>query len=360
MSPASQHYVPILKARVAEIEALLLRPKPLSLTPYFELQKASIPGKNTDGSSKRSKSAVTDASYFLDDIVRLWGRDYYLDVSRVASHGDKHGWWGLVSHLSTLIPSSGRLIPALAETDTDTAWAAAKPLALQAGRAAMRVTMPQTNPSALAATLSNAALHVGVPMANIDVVLDWGDKMEESTILLDALEAASEAAIAGLGITHGEIITAGTPNSKSFVQAGYWTATRREWWLWLRLISGGHAVTYGDYSLYPPTDPVPAAAQYGHLRYSSGDQLHVHRKARPTTGGGLGAAYKACCVDLVGGTHFLGAGFSAADLEYHNLSAGIGEAKTPTDWRRHAATHHFALVQSQLMSPPAPPPVGTP
>lgn len=359
MPPVSQHYVPILKARAAEIEALLVRPTHLNLTPYFELQKASVPSRNPDGTLKRGKSAVTDASYFLDDIARLWQSEYYLDVSRVSSHSDRHAWWDLLSYLSKLIPSPGTLVPALAATDTGLAWAAARPLATRAGKAAMRVTMPQTNPSALAATLANAALYVGVPVASMDIVLDWGDKMEESTIHLDALENQTKAAIAGLGTSHGEIITAGTPNSKDFVQAGYWHSTRREWWLWLRLVNGGHSVTYGDYSLYPPSDPVPAGPQYGHLRYSSGDKLHVHRKARPAAGGGLAAAYKACCVDLVAGAHFLGAGFSPADLEYFDISVGLSEAKSPTDWKRHATMHHFALVQTQLASPPPPPPAGT-
>ena len=67
---ASKQYVPILKAREAEIVALRRRPGHLEVTPYFELQNMGAAAKDpVTGLPKRGKSAVTDASYFLDDIA---------------------------------------------------------------------------------------------------------------------------------------------------------------------------------------------------------------------------------------------------------------------------------------------------
>lgn len=361
MGSATKQYVPILKAREAEIVALRRRPGNLDVTPYFELQAVGPPTKDpATGLSKRGKSAVTDASYFLDDIARLWGNDLYLDVSRVASPADRQHWWQLMTSLSALTPPAGVVIPALAETDPDEAWEAAAPLASLAKRAAMRVSMPHATPAALGANLSRVAGLIGLSPSSIDVVLDWGDHMEAAVVSLDNLVAHTLEAISGLGTSHGTLVTAGTPNSTKFVQVGYWEPVRREWWLWLRLVAADVDVSYGDYCLYPPADPVPMGPQYGHLRYSSGDKLHVHRTARPATGGGLTAAFTACCVELVGSSHFLGAAYSSADAELEEIALGTSECGRAGTWRQYAAIHHFALVANQLASPPASPSPGTP
>ena len=87
--------------------------------------------------------------------------------------------------------------------------------------------------------------------------------------------------------------------------------------------------------------------------------MHVHRNARPTTGGGLKAAFAGCCTDLVSSSHFLGAGYSAADAELEEIALGTSECGSAGNWRQFAAVHHFALVADQLASPPVAPPAGT-
>lgn len=360
MPPNTPEYVPILKARENEIVALRRRPTTLNVVPYFELQavtSATIdPATNLP---KRNKSAVTDASYFLDDIARLWDRDFYLDLSRVATPAERENWWQLITACSALTPPNRPIIPALAEDDPPAAWAAAALLAQLANRAAIRIKMPHASPAALPATITAGADELGIAETAVDVVLDWGDSMEQTVVSLDDLENLTVDAMTAIGGARGRVITAGTPNSKKFVQAGYWAVKRREWQLWLRLHAAGHDVAYGDYCLYPPSDPVKAGPQYGHLRYSSGDSLHVHRAARPASGGGLKAAFSECCDVVTAASHFLGATFSSADTMIEEISLGITESGSAGHWRQLAAIHHFALVDNQLQHVPAAPPAGT-
>jgi hypothetical protein len=238
--------------------------------------------------------------------------------------------------------------------------AAAGGVAANTNRLALRVPMTdyRVNPGRLSGETQAIASNAGVNATDVDVILDWADELDD--VDLDDLVIESTAAIAALQGHHGTLITVGTPNSDDFVQVGDWTTERREWWLWLRLAHAGVDVTYGDYALYPPADPVPAAPQYGHLRYSSGDQLHVHRRARPSRGGGLGAAFKACCEHLVAQAHCMPATFSAADGRLHDIAAGTDKESQAGAWRQLAVEHHFALVADQLANPPAPPPPGTP
>lgn len=127
-----------------------------------------------------------------------------MDVSRVAAPADREHWWQLMTSLVALTPTTGVIIPALAEGDPDEAWEAAAPLASLAGRAALRVSLPHPAPVTLAGTMANAAACIGLPASAIDVVLDWGDEMEATAISLDTLVAHTQAAM----------ITAGTPEQQ--------------------------------------------------------------------------------------------------------------------------------------------------
>jgi hypothetical protein len=220
--------------------------------------------------------------------------------------------------------------------------------------------MPQAraNPSLLAGLPGRVAADLNVAVTAVDVVLDWEDSTESCP--LDTLVSDTAAVIVALAGQHGQLITAGTPNSSAFQQVGDWHPNRREWWLWLRLAHAGYDVVFGDYALYPPAHPAPVTPQYGHLRYSSGDDLHVHRRAKPAAGGGLAAAFEECCSHVVAQPYWLGGAFSGADRRIHDIANAADKESTPGKWRQLAAEHHFALVAQQLGAPPAAPPAGTP
>lgn len=361
ISNMTEKYVPTLKAREAEIKALLRAPAALEVTPLFELQEAS-PSQidRATGVPKRGKGSATDAAYFMDDIARLWDAPLYVDISRVAKPGTREAWWQLLEVLNTITATPIELIPVLVPGDTSAVLRAAAGVAKVSRRAALRIPMmrARTSPSSVATLISGVASEVAVPEAAVDVVLDWADGLE--SLGLDQIELDTAAVIGSLGTVHGDLITIGTPNSARFLQAGDWQVARREWWLWLRLAAAGHPLTFGDYALYPPSAPVPVSPSYGHLRYSSGDWLNVHRRAIPPTGGGLGGAFTVCCEHLIRQSHWLGAAFSGADQRFSDIAAHTDKESSAGKWRQLATEHHLALVATQLSSPPSPPPPGTP
>jgi hypothetical protein len=248
----------------------------------------------------------------------------------------------------------------LDRSDPAPVQAAAASVAVHTQRLALRVPMASISakPAVLTGVTTAISANTGIPVTAVDVIFDWADALE--AVSLDNLEKTTAAAMAALGSQHGQLITIGTPNSDAFKQAGDWVANRREWWLWLRLAHAGLDVTYGDYALYPPSDPVPAGPLYGHLRYSAEDRMHVHRRAIPQTGGGLGAAFGVCCKHLVSQKHWLGAAYSKADKRLSNIAADADKESSAGMWRQVAVQHHLAVVAKQLASPPGPPPAGTP
>lgn len=353
-------YVPILKAREAEIKALLRTPAGLAVTPLFELQPASVASIDREtGQPKRGKSAATDASYFLDDIARLWAESLYLDISRVSRDNQRSEWWRLIDSLSQLSSDPSWIVPVLRPGDLASTVSSTANIGKRAGRVAIRVSMPKWRASAnaLSGLPDKIAQQVGLPVESVDVIFDWEDQLESLT--LDDAVRETVAIQASFSGAHGEIIAVGTPNSTLFQREGDWSPTRREWWLWLRLVEAGNPITYGDYALFAPANPAPVSPKYGHLRYSHSDQVHVHRRAIPRSGGGLGAAFGVCCEHLIGQDHWLGPEFSKADQRLYDIGSGTDKESTPAKWRQLAMEHHFALVEGQLADPPSAPPTGT-
>ncbi|WP_030527734.1 beta family protein [Phycicoccus jejuensis] len=354
-------YVPCLKAREAEIKALMRAPQALRLTPLFELQRASAGSVDpATGQPRRAKATTTDISYFLDDIARLWSDPAYVDICRVIDGqvGSGTRWWRLLAALNDLAATPARLIPVLLISADQQEVTAAADVARTSGRLAVRVPMHETDPSPrLPDRLDEVATESGIGAADIDVLLDFADHTED--LALDELVERTIRTVDALGSKHGHIVTLGTPNSEAFLQVGDWDVARREWWLWLRVREAGRTVVFGDYALYPPANPVPASPQYGHLRYSSQDRLHVHRRAKPSSGGGLAAAFAVCCAHLVGQPHWLGASFSRADGRLADIAGNADKESSAGKWRQIAAEHHFALVADQLTSPPSSPAAGT-
>lgn len=361
MGLGGMEYVPVLKGKGAEIAAALTSPKTLAMTPLFEIQQApTAPIDPSTGVAKKQKSAPTDAAYFLDEVARLWSDPLYVDISRVSTApASRTQWWNLLALLNNMASVPVDLMPVVAFHDDAASRAAAGTVAIT-GRAALRVPMSlvRLNPTVLTGLVADVATDMSLQAADIDVVLDWSNELEAHT--LDTLENDTLAAITALGADHGRLVVVGTPQDSAFVQVGDWDPVRREWWLWLRLAHAGVDVVYGDYALYPPSDPVPAQARYGHLRYSSGDRMYVHRRAIPTTGGGLGAAFEDCCTHLLGTGPWLGASFSKADQRIADIAAKADKAGAAGVWRQIAVQHHFSLVDSLLAAPPAAPPPGTP
>lgn len=361
MGLGSMDYVPVLKGKDAEIAAALESPKALLMTPLFEIQKAQKPATDpATGLPKKGKSELTDAAHFLDEVARLWQDPLYVDIGRVVTtRATRELWWDLLALLNNMAVVPVDLMPVVSFDDDAASRAAAGTVAIL-GRAAMRLPMStvRQNPSMLNGLVASWALDMSLQPDDIDVVLDWSNALE--MYALDDLVADTTAAVNALGPQHGKVIVVGTPEDSAFTQVGDWAPVRREWWLWLRLVHAGVDVVYGDYALYSPTDPVPARALYGHLRYSSGERMHVHRRAMPKAGGGLGGAFEEACTYLMTQSHWMGRAFSGADRRIDDIANQADKAGAAGVWRQVATEHHFVLVESQLSNPPAPPPPGTP
>lgn len=344
-------YVPILKARRAELGALATQQVTTTTEPVFEFQTAVW---NQNG---KGKSMGADVAAFIDALRRQWWKPAFVDLSRVASTpAERSSWWALIQALVALpgVPAY-QLAPVFTNTDTTAVLNNAHPLAQSAGKALLRVQAPYADIPGLAQLHHDIASAMNLPVSAVEVLIDWSDSTENHS--LDSMENHVQAIISALP-TGVPAIIAGTPDTTACTQSGQWDLIRREWWLWLRLHAQNLDVDFGDYALLPPPTPGWGRPTYGHLRYSVNDELHVERQLAST--GGLGDGFKMCCDNLVALHKFAGPTFSLGDTTIDDI---VHRGTTPPGgaeaWRRIALQHHLCLVDQQLASPPAAPPAGT-
>lgn len=265
-------YVPILKAKGAELGALSTEQINCPVEPVFEIQHAEWNQAATTG-----KSAGTDAASFVDNLRRQWWKPAFVDLTRVASTPtDRAGWWALLHALTSMpgVPAH-HLSPVLAPSDTTTVLKAAQSLARSAGRALLRVPAPHPNIPSLIQLHHDFAKALNLPENSVELLIDWSNSTE--THNLDDMENHVKSIVSALQ-SDVPMIVAGTPDTRTCTQAGQWDFNRREWWLWLRLNVLGLHVDFGDYALFPPQPPGRGTPTYGHLRYSVNDTLHVERQ----------------------------------------------------------------------------------
>lgn len=358
-------YAPLLKAKDAEIQVLSDTQYKDDITPIFELQLApKLYVDKVSQTEKNKNSTATHASFFVDYIARRWNRPMFVDVHRVVGADSAGPWWRLLSVLADVGSVTAPMAPVIHLNDDPGVAAQARPLAKNAGSAALRVALPHPNINVISDEIHSIADSLEIDVENISVIFDWGERLEDHR--LDDIDEGTRIAIDLLKGKHADIITLGTPDCSGCEQAGDWQLTRREWWLWLRLRSHLDSVVYGDYALYPPADPGYGRRSYGHLRYSYEDKLWVHRRGIPKTRdagipASLGGAFRLCCQAVVGSDHFYGPEFSDADEQIHKIATVLGDKPTgsATDWRELSFKHHLEVVTRQLAAPPEAPPAGT-
>lgn len=346
------NYVPILKARAAELEALSSQDVNCQIEPIFEIQ-------HTDWDlAKSAKSISTDIAYFLDQLRRQWWRPSYIDLKHVAKAPiEREKWWAYVSAMLALpgMPSH-HLAPVIMTSDTESTLKCAKPLASVTQKALIRVSAPCLDITSLVSFLSDSAKTLELDPTNVGVLIDWAGSTEDYP--LDSLVAHCRKIISALP-SQTPVMTAGTPDTVACTGAGTWHFDRREWWVWLRLREQDQQVIYGDYALFPPPTPGFGRPLYGHLRYSADSTLYVERQV--ASRGGLAQGFKVCCEELDRAGHFMGAAFSLGDSEIDKILHDTSH-KTPgssTAWRKIGLQHHLRLVCEQLTEPPGAPPPGT-
>ncbi len=336
------HYVPMLKTKPAEMQALRDLRSSHDITPLIEITVNPVGGKRTliNGSSL-PKYWKGQHPFFLDLEEAQWASPSTLD--QFASD--------LLALKKPIIPVTSLGRPAAYQQSVSTI--------LQAHGKGLCLRLPfaelNQNPQALLASMK-------CKISDCDLIIDMGEISSHSipvftSALLASLQSTGNQVKQWRSFT---IASGAFPFSLSHVSGGTCTdETRADWIFWQNLVFGHELPRtpwYGDYGINHPKLPEPIENAYGsspNIRYALDDRWHI-KKAYSTRTPGKGGylQYHGLCKDLIAEPFYCGSTFSGGDDYIAGCASHKDGPGNAVNWRYAGFSHHFEFVLNQLASLP--------
>lgn len=352
-----RHYVPILKWKMGEYQALQRLAAPIkdSLTPLLE-----IPPVGFDFETGQHKETADD---HLGDFGRRlkskWqARPCFVDLKYLPPYTRMAGGRHYVDAVFDAARTEGCAAIPVVSFANDAAFltAAAAAVRLDQRGACLRLALTDFDRAALASDIEGMLRTLGIGWAEADLVIDLGTPnyvpiaayvrtMATLLSLVPALNRWRTLTIAGTAY----------PQSVATVKAPFEILPRHEWVAYRTFVGtlGREAriPTFGDYAVAHP-DLVELDMRmikpFAKLRYTINDAWHVGR-GTPVRTHGFGQ-YQQMCATLVAQAYFSGAGFSAGDAHIAACAAGTVATGNLSTWVWVSTNRHLTKVVADLAS----------
>ena len=350
-----RHYVPILKWKMGEYQALQRLANPIkdALTPLLEVPPVGFDfetGQNKESADdhlgdfgKRLKSKWQARRCFVDlkylpPATRLMGGRHYVDAVFATARAEGCG----------AIPVVGFA--------NDPAFVAAVAAVIQLDRrgVCLRLSLIDFDRPALTTDIENTLRTLGVGWAETDLVIDLGTP----NFVPIAAYVRTLPALLSLIPTLNRwrtLTIAGTsyPQSVAALAPPYQIIPRYEWQAYRTFVGllGREAriPTFGDYAVAHP-DLVEMDMRmikpFAKLRYTITDNWHIGRGTPVRTHGF--AQYQDMCATLVGRPYFSGAAYSAGDAYIADCAAGRVTTGNLSTWVWVSTNRHLTKVVDDL------------
>jgi len=354
------HYVPILKGKLGEFNALkqLYSQDRAALTPLIEV--APVDWDYDDDQAKKTEALHLEA--VQDKMVKGWGvdRPFFVDLGAanlttpvVGDALNRHPY----TYFFDIARAKGLLaIPVVPLTPDPALLAAVVAIVARDNRGVMvRVARDDISSPTFYQALINAPLALGRPPAQIDLMVDLED-VDASTVApylmalpqilpqLPHLSAWRTFTLAGCGF----------PQSLAgFVVGSVASVPRVEWNLWTgllgRLPQSVRAPAFSDYGVafvdLPDIDPRFMSPLHN-IRYTIANEWLIVRgqsvrKQR-------GPSNSQLCQLLMGLPEFCGPQFSEGDKHIVLCATAQTGPGNMTTWRQVGTNHHLTFVVRQL------------
>jgi hypothetical protein len=359
------HYVPVLKAKKGELDALeeLSTRVRDSLTPLIELPdipwdfEDEAPAKTVDQHLQKIPKRLADA----------WGaagRPLFVDLGlldpgdRLATGDHPLAYVGHVCHQHGLqiIPVTGL------RRDADYQSAVDRVSKQHGAGVALRVSPEDfddviDDPGVLPRCLPRTIL-----LDKADLIVDLGAISGQQ---LAALELAAKTALRGIPTLSAwrTLTLAGGafPQNLSAFDRGFSAIDRYDWELWQSITTWAsqkhlRIPTFGDYAIQSAgeiEDVDPRVMRMSaSLRYALADTWLIvkGRNVKDHTY----EEFRRVCQGLLQRAEFKGAAHCPGDMQLDRCGQGVVSTGNATTWRRAGTTHHITVVVDQIASLAAP------
>ena len=187
---------------------------------------------------------------------------------------------------------------------------------------------------------------------DVDLVLDFGDIEPRQAGSLGLVAAGLISPLRHLGDWRTLTLAATSfPRVADFGADSLNTAPRAEWALWDRLRERnlGRIPTFSDYGITGVQAAEPGTASMfapsPNLRYSTDTDYIVYKARHPRHGY---EQFNALCAKIVTRPEFRGADFSAGNAYISRCAAGTDGPGNASKWIEAGTSHHLTVVTTQL------------
>jgi hypothetical protein len=349
----TDHYVPVLKGKKGEFDALRAVPTAARdlTTPLVEV--TTVPWNYVEDMPARTIGQHLDSS--AKGLCEAWSSGHRVFVDAL-TEGD--GGTEPVTTLFQLLRGCGVVgVPVVRLTDDPNYWAAVTDILAEDGRGVcLRIFDDDFARPTLGVEIDGTLAALGLGPDEVDLVADFGDLVGSP---VRALQRTAEADIATLPHLAGwrslTSVFAAFPANLTGVAPGVSTISRDDVLAYRALVAGGRLArtpTFGDYGPDNPEyfdqDPRiirPAAS----IRYTDADAWLIvrGRALRGPTAPGF-AQYHDLAATLVARPEFRGRAFSSGDERIDDCAHHVGGTGSLTTWRFVAVNHHLATVVDSI------------
>jgi Beta protein len=350
-----RHYVPILKWKMGEYQALhrLANPVKDSLTPLLEM-----PPVGFDFETGRHRESADDhLGDFGKRLKSKWqARPCFVDLKYLPPQTRMAGGRHYVDVVFETARTEGCSAIPVVSFANDAAFITAVAAVIGRDRrgVCLRLTASDFDRPALATDIENLLRTLGIGWAEADLVIDLGTPnyvplaayvrtLPTLLGLVPALNRWRTLTIAGTSY----------PESVARLAPPFQVIPRYEWTAYRAFVGqlGREAriPTFGDYAVAHP-DLVEMDMRmikpFAKLRYTIDDQWHVGR-GTPVRTNGFGQ-YRTMCAALAAQPYFSGAGYSAGDAHIAGCAAGTVATGNLSTWVWVSTNRHLTKVVGDL------------
>lgn len=367
----SKHYVPILRWKAAEREALeLMRPDSRKvLTPLIELV---MPQPKSQGKSLADQLDESIALFqesqpkIVEDILKSWGQDpVFIDLHLIDGSIRASSLGGILEAGREkdifMIPVIN-IVPVV-DFDSD---AKTREVAIAFGKVSkhgicLRLSRADLGSNTLAASIEAFVKVSGFGKNDIDLIVDLQLCVETPTQVAEQINK-----IPDLNAWRTFTLAGGAfpPDLTQFTTPNLYRIPRADWDSWSQIKSSlTREPAFGDYTIQHPIyrDPIRGANPSASIRYATQSEWIIMRGMGLRSAKSNGhAQYPANANLLINTDEFksFGEDFSGGDQYIAKIGKDVNSKETgnPKTWLRAGINHHMSCVAAQVSKlPPAGP-----
>jgi len=354
-----KHYVPVLRWRMGEYQALLkldAARKPFVvplievLEPDFDFEKW-VPKKNLDD----------HLSTFSGQLQKKWAdRPALLDgrqlppASRMAD--GRHPMTFLFDEARAL---GNTLTPVVAlDNDVDYKVAVRDIRTIDQRGVALRCTLDEALDPDFDKNVAGLLAGLSLGLVQVDIILDLrAPTYEPLTGLVGIVQSALSGSASIAAARSVVVLGASFPDTLAHLKLSLETLPRSEWRLYKALVTAlapsARRPAFGDYAVAATTfakGDMRFMRGAPNVRYAVNDDWIVARRKRNK--GETNQAYPGLCALITGSGQYRGKGHSAGGDYIKDCETGAASRGNPTTWKWVATNHHITVVLDGLATLP--------